>query len=123
MQSDRRDALITRIGVTINCHTPTNPITSTQLAEMYSMDEREIKSIVKNMIVSGGMKIRSWRGGYDQWLGCDMPAGYSIAKTPEQMRATCDMLHQTAMSLLERERKLLDFGQGEASLWEQADVA
>jgi hypothetical protein len=113
-----REVLITRILSTIECHTPTSPITSAQLSQMYSIDIRQINDIVKKLI-EGGRKIRSFRGGYDKWLGREMPAGYSKARTPEEIKASADMIHQTAMSLLSREKQLLDFTGTDLSFWQQ----
>lgn len=113
-----REVLITRIGVTIECHTPTTPITSGDLSAMYGIDVRTVNEIVKKLIW-GGRKIRSWRGGWDEWLGREMPAGYSLARNPEEMRASAEMLRSTAMSILERAKTLMDFGIAEPQLWQQ----
>jgi hypothetical protein len=118
MSSPDRDILITRILSTIECHTPSNPITSGDLSAMYGIDVRQINDIVKKLIW-GRRKIRSWRGGWDEWLGRDMPAGYSLARNPEEMRASAEMLRSTAMSILDRARELMDFGSLEPQLWEQ----
>lgn len=117
-----REVLITRISVLIEQHTPDHPISSKALSEIFSMSVRDVNAAVQKLIY-GGKKVRSWRGGFDKYLGRDMPAGYSLARTPEEIRATADMLFETAESLKFRALQLMNFGTGEPCFWQQEDAA
>ena len=106
----------------INLRTPDNAIHGRALGIELGFPEEQAERKVASLVAEArgeGVKIRSWRGGYDQYLGRDLPTGYSMARTPEEMRGCSDMLHETAIAMLALETRLIDFG-AEPSLWCQA---
>ena len=122
LEAEQKRRLMIRMIAKINLLTPDRAIHGKELGIQLGFEEKEAERRVASLVEEarkGGVKIRSWRGGYDQYLGRDLPTGYSMARTPEEMRACADMFHDTAVTMFAMENRLMDFG-SEPSLWRQA---
>jgi hypothetical protein len=94
-----------------------HPVNSDELEAVFGVSERRITQAIE-FLRDEGHKVASSKGRNDKYLGVYVPPGFYIARRPEQILSTCDMLDSTIKRLSERKRKLLDFGNAALSLWE-----
>jgi biotin operon repressor len=100
----------------------THPVNSDELEAVFGVKERQITQAIEYLRDSGH-KVASSKGRHDRYLGVYVPPGFYIARRPEEMRSTADMLQSTIQRISERRRRLMDFGNAAPSLYEQGDAA
>jgi len=111
-----------RILAHIALHTAKNPVGSDTLEAAFGCKERKITQAVA-YLRDHGHKIASSRGGYDEVLNCDIPAGFFLARNPEEISSTISMLKSNIKRQSERIAKLSDWRNMAADLWEREGVA
>jgi predicted transcriptional regulator len=98
-----------RILAVIQRHTIKDPITISQLAEMFGLQERGVKSYLK-MLIDNGHKVGSNKSA---------PLGVFIARYPEEMRETAERLHREGVKMIAKAHRLMDYGNKELTIFEQ----
>lgn len=105
--------LALRILSAIQRHGIEHPIPGHQLAEMFDIDLRRVQSIVEELVDSG------------QKIGSSMkrPCGYFLAKHPDELTETAEILRTRGRKYFARANKLLDFGSNQPTVFEQQEEA
>jgi hypothetical protein len=107
-----------RVLAHIQLRTYRNPVSSKELEAAFGVNERRITYAIEHLR-DRGHKVASSKGRNDEYLGVYVPSGFYIARRPEEMAATADMLDSTIQKLSQRKKKLMDFGNAAPSLWQQ----
>ena len=110
-----------RVLASIQLHTFQNPISVDELEASFGVPERKITQAIE-YLRDNGHKIASSKGRFDAYLGVDIAPGYYIARTPEEMASTLDMIQHTIEKLSSRKKKLGDFGNIDPTFWDHTNT-
>ena len=94
---------------TIEGHPSSNPIRGRELAEIHSVNIRQVQDIVE-MLRSSGFKVGS---------AMAPPAGYFLATDAEELLETAEHYRSRGRLFFATANRLLDFGRLQQTIWEQ----
>lgn len=101
--------LTLRVLARIQMHSIRSPITGGTLAKIYGIDIRHVQHIVEDLR-DAGHKI-----GANQ----SPPRGYFLAKGPDEMFETAELLRDRGRTFFARAARLMNFGGNQRTVWEQ----
>jgi hypothetical protein len=111
MKTDRSSdtRLTLRILARIQIHRIEYPITGRALAEEFGIDIRKVQLVVEELR-KGGHKIGSQMAN---------PAGYFLARNPEELYETAEHYRSRAKEFCLQANRLMDFGSAQPTIFEQ----